>query len=422
MLHSGWGKMPHSGLNQNKHMEYNFLLFGPIADGLSHDSVQLSVDTTASDSTMVLPENRDAIEVTNEAFLYGALGFSMLINIILLLVLLKKKFTNQKTLVMSKKCTIKEPAKPIEHASLPPEKPVAATPVIEKSHVFSEAQTKAYSVCGISIQGTGHLDEKTPCQDYHQIEILDNKNNIGIAIVSDGAGSAKNSAEGAQMVCEYVIKYLKIAIEKFGWMHTKNRPDATLWEQVVRETIRLTQIELNAYANSKNYPFKSLAATCMFIFFTPEKSYFAHVGDGRAGVKTKDGWKAILTPHKGEEANQTVFVTNEILKPEDLLISGVRVPETLVIESPIEAFVLMSDGCEDGLWEKNEKEDLPDGDFRYIARNKPFVPALEKLIQFLHKEEFKNQKEDVLFQFLDRYNNNLKIETDDKTICIGSLK
>lgn len=293
--------------------------------------------------------------------------------------------------------------------------------VSDRIRVYTNKATSRLSLYGMSIQGKGHINDNTPCQDFHHIEIIDANNNIGIAAVSDGAGSAKNSAIGSELICKNSIKYLNMAIKKFRWIDINNLPTEEMWQKVIREVVRLVQVDLNLKAKEMECDVRSLAGTFILLFFTPQKSYFAHVGDGRAAVKTTDGWQAILTPHKGEEANQTVFITNEILNPSNLKISGVSVPETVVINSPIKAYILMSDGCEDGLWIKNRKEILNDGDFRYIPLNKPFEPAIETLVQVLQDKRYTDKTEDVLFQFIDRYNDNLKLEIDDKTIVLGFL-
>jgi hypothetical protein len=284
---------------------------------------------------------------------------------------------------------------------------------------YTDKSTTEMFHFGMSIQGKTHIGDNIPCQDFHKIEILNAENNIGIAVVSDGAGSAMNSAEGSKMVCESSIKYLGMAITKLGWLDEQNLPDETTWDKVIREVIRLTQIDLNNYAKEKKCELKSYAATFLILFFTPKKSFFAHVGDGRAGVKIGGNWEAILTPHKGEEENQTVFLTNEILTPIDLKISGVSVPETKVIDASIEAFILMSDGCENGMWLKNKKEEQPDGGFKYIAINQPFKPAIEALLEAI--KEYDDKKE-LLYQFLEKYNASLQIEPDDKTVVFGFLK
>ena len=355
--------------------------------------------------------------------LISVLAVSLIINIVLLILIVRKRERRPETPAEIIVHKIESPAKSEKNETQPAIKPTPAiTPQEKEIRMFTHANTKQLSIYGISVQGTGHITENIPCQDYHKVEILDAKRNIGIAVVSDGAGSAKNSAIGSESVCENAIKYLKIAIDKFHWLGKDKLPDASQWDKVVRETIHLMQIALFETAKSNEYELKSLAATCILLFFTPEKSYFAHVGDGRAGIRTRDGWETILTPHKGEEANQTVFVTNEILKPADLMISGVRVPETLVIDKSIDAFVLMSDGCEDGLWVKNKREELPDGEFKYTALNRPFEPALNKLIQILNSKEYADRHQDVMYQFVERYNRSLQQETDDKTLCIGYFK
>jgi serine/threonine protein phosphatase PrpC len=296
-----------------------------------------------------------------------------------------------------------------------------AETVVQENRVrkYTDASNTKMFYFGMSVQGKSHIGYNTPCQDFHKIEILDEKHNIGIAVVSDGAGSAKNSADGSLIVCEKSIEHLKFAIEKFKWLDRRNLPDEELWDKIVREVIRLTQIDLAKKAKEQNCELRAYAATFLILFFTPEKSFFAHVGDGRAGVKVGGNWEAILTPHKGEEANQTVFLTNEILTPADLKVSGVFVPETKVINAPVEAFILMSDGCEDGMWIKSKKIDKSDGDFKYITLNLPFTPAIEKLFDFITKSK---DKENLLYQFLENFNASLQNEIDDKTVLFGFSK
>ena len=391
-------------------------------DSCAINSTALLTDSTESVaiSASTTPEN--AITNWGMIALIGALVFSLIANVVLIVLIARKSKKRHSIPMEIVAPKIETPAQPKKIETQPAIKPAPTITKEKEIRSFTDAHTKQLSICGISMQGTGHIAENIPCQDYHQVEILDAKRNIGIAVVSDGAGSAKNSAIGSKTVCENAIKYLKIAIAKFHWLEKDKLPDASQWDKVVREAIHLMQIALFETAKSNECELKTLAAACIILFFTPEKSYFAHVGDGRAGIRTSAGWEVILTPHKGEEANQTVFVTNEILKPADLMISGVHVPETLVINKPISAFVLMSDGCEDGLWVKNKREELPDGEFKYTALNRPFEPALNKLIEILNNKEYADRHQDVMSQFVERYNRNLQQETDDKTLCIGYLK
>ena len=288
----------------------------------------------------------------------------------------------------------------------------------ERIRIYSDVSNDLMSHFGISIQGKSHIEDNTHCQDFHKVEIIDKEKNIGAAIVSDGAGSAKRAEEGSQIVCEKAIEYLKRAITSNKWLDSNNLPDEKTWDVAIRGIINNIQVDLLCKSNEQNSDLKSFAATFLLLFFTPEKSFFAHVGDGRAGIKIKGEWDSIMTPHKGEEANQTVFLTNEILNPSNLKISGVSVPESKVIDGTVEAYILMSDGCEDGLWLINKKIDKPDGDFQIVTVNKPFIPAIEKLFEYISKSE---NKKKLLFGFLDKYNKNLTYELDDKTVVFGFL-
>ena len=290
-----------------------------------------------------------------------------------------------------------------------PEEKAAIEPNVRKC---SHLNTGSLIVNALSIQGRGHLQNGTPCQDCHHIETLDE--GLFLAVVSDGAGSKENAETGSQIVCEKCAEHLKDALKRLGW-------DSLVcsWDGVFRKVVELIQLDLAAFAkNNEGISFDSLAATLMVLVIGPGKSLFGHVGDGRAGILTDDGWRAILTPHKGAEANQTVFVTNDVLAP-GLTLSGVPVPETMIIDNPVSAFAMMTDGCENGLWMTSRKEDLPDGDFRYIPLNHPFVPALDDILGRLSGCQDEEESAELLHRIVTRYNRPLQNEHDDKTLCIG---
>lgn len=282
---------------------------------------------------------------------------------------------------------------------------------------YTETSTSSFKLFGMSVQGKGHIEDNKPCQDYHKIQVIDQKLGTGVVVISDGAGSKRNSDLGSALVCNNCIQYLKDAINKLNW-DNDHLPDQTVWDGVIRKIIELIQYDLKLFADKdEKRTFDSLGATLMILFFTPVKSYFAHIGDGRAGVLTASGWKSVMTPHKGEEANQTVFVTNRVLNP-GLRISGVPVPETMVIEEPILAFAMMSDGCENGLWMKSRKEEQEDGKYRYLPMNQPFEPALTHVINLLTDCE-ESKRKALYYRIIDHYNEPLKQEIDDKTLCLG---
>ena len=150
----------------------------------------------------------------------------------------------------------------------------------------------------------------------------------------------------------------------------------------------------------------------------------SHIGDGRAGYCTESGqWKSLLIPHKGEEANQTIFLTSSPwITDNDFQMSGVLVPESRVISEKVIAFTLMSDGCE------NHSFDCSKMDYeknKWLDPNLPsekfFNPLLEQLKQMHnHKVAFEEVTANWI-KFIEEGTPGLKEESDDKTLILGIL-
>lgn len=270
---------------------------------------------------------------------------------------------------------------------------------------------------GISYQGEGHIRNFTPCQDFHSYKKINE--NWSVAIVSDGAGSAKYSADGSKAVCLAFTHYLEDYLLKS--YADGSLPENKEWDIEFRGMLHKYQVELSKQAEAQSIDFKSLAATIIIIAYSKQGYLVAHIGDGRAAVKTSEGWQAVITPHKGEEANQTIFSTSILFSNyPNLKMSGVYVPETYVGKINIKAFALMSDGCECGLWHMNHKVDLPNGDFRIEERNVPYSKGLDDALLII--DETSNLREKRLLKFITSYNNPLAKEIDDKTILIGIVR
>lgn len=289
--------------------------------------------------------------------------------------------------------------------------------VIIKTEERVRQFTNELSVIGISYQGEGHIRNFIPCQDFHSYKRI--SENWSIAIVSDGAGSAKYSADGSKAVCLAFTHYIEDYLIK---LHPNGSlPNDKEWDIEFRGMLHKFQIELSKQAEAQSIEFKSLAATIIIIAYSNQGYLVAHIGDGRAAIKTAEGWQAIITPHKGEEANQTIFSTSIVFsKYPNLKMSGVYVPETYVGQTCIKAFALMTDGCEDGLWHVRQKVDLPNGDFRIEERNIPYSKGLDDALSILNEPS--NLKEKKLIEFITSYNNPLAKELDDKSILIGIVR
>lgn len=206
-----------------------------------------------------------------------------------------------------------------------------------------------WSVVAGSVIGNGHIKGNLPCQDHHGHKAINDK--WGICVVSDGAGSAKRSHEGSEFTCEKVIEYGTKWLKDKNLESIKTLPTKEQWAEVARKILGKIAQDLYFKAEKENVEMKVFACTCMFVVYTPLGLLTAHIGDGRGGYfdKDKKEWLPLFKPHSGEEANQTIFITNEWFKTKEL--GGVPLPETHVIAGDIDAFCLMSDGMEKSVFD-----------------------------------------------------------------------
>lgn len=274
-------------------------------------------------------------------------------------------------------------------------------------------------VVGASVKGNGHIQSNMPCQDNNKFELLGK--GWGVAIVSDGAGSAAHSDMGSKVVVERGLVHFKNLIEKEGWMEKNILPSDAEWLQKSYFVLKTIRNEVEMVAKKNNVDVKSLSATCLAVVFSPMGLLVVHVGDGRMGCKTMSGeWKAIMTPHKGEEANQTLFLVSDFWNIPNYVQSGVLVPESLVVKEPVEAFALMSDGCESTAW-LCTTQNAETG--KYYDQNKPFAgffnPLEETLVSF-HKEQVpEEERKEKWYKFIESGTKGFVKEQDDKTMILG---
>lgn len=260
--------------------------------------------------------------------------------------------------------------------------------------------------------GQMHLDRDMPCQDANTVFLVEDSE-IGVAIVADGAGSAKHSESGSQLVVESLRELLAEAVkEKF----------ATEEDQEIENT--LLEIYKNVYgklaqhAESEELDVKDLATTVILVLFSENFIICSHIGDGRAGYQDIEGnWFPMMVPYEGEEANQTVFITSAIWDtPQDFI-------RTKIFRDRIQSFVLLSDGCERIAFRLNEKLD---GEVEmYRKLNEPYAPFLNPNVEALRKlvdqGNTPQQINKLWEQFLANGNSSFVEERDDKTIILGTL-
>lgn len=287
------------------------------------------------------------------------------------------------------------------------------------TNTISSKKDTIWAVVGASVKGNGHIQTGMPCQDCHKYESIGK--GWGIAIVSDGAGSAKHSEIGSKVVVERGVIHFKKLVEKEGWMQSNTLPTDIEWWQKSYDVLKTLRNDVAMVAQKNNVEIRDLSATCLVVIYSPVGLLAAHVGDGRMGYENMSGeWKPMMTPHKGEEANQTIFLVSDFWSIPNFTLSGVLVPESVVVRDPVKSFALMSDGCENTAWlctAKNEETG------RYYDRNLPFVgffnPLRETVLSQVKDNIPESERNERWHAFIESGTDGFVKEQDDKTMVYG---
>ena len=254
------------------------------------------------------------------------------------------------------------------------------------------------------------------CQTSRKIETASIIENVSI------------SAEDSRVCYTFYIlssddkpKGIRIPADSFG--EARKLAESEYIPNLSLSKLELLMIEDSVleYTLKNDIEYKSLSATLIVVIHSPYGLLVAHVGDGRAGYRDKEGvWHSMITPHKGEEANQTVFLTSGFWDSPSFILSGVTVPETRVIRQPVTAFTLMSDGCENTAWLFNQRDENTG---HYYDPNKPFPKFFDPLIVSLDNERRDGASEEDIesnwSSFIEEGTRGFVAESDDKTMILG---
>ena len=287
-------------------------------------------------------------------------------------------------------------------------------------NAFSE-ETSGWIIVGASVQGNGHISMGLPCQDSSGYKTLEN--GWGIAVTSDGAGSAKRSEIGSAIAVQRAIFHFENLIIKEDWIGKQSLPSEAEWVKLSYKVLKVIHDEIESFSKRKNVDFKDLSSTIIVVIHSPQGLLVCHIGDGRAGYQDANGeWHSMITPHKGEEANQTIFIPSDFWNIPFYEMSGVTVPESRVILGKIKAFTLMSDGCENTSWMCNLFNETTNKYYDPNLPHKPFFDSIVDTLLSFHKESIpSDERKRKWASFITNGNSSFVKESDDKTMIIGAL-
>ncbi|MEM7224934.1 MAG: PP2C family serine/threonine-protein phosphatase [Pseudomonadota bacterium] len=168
----------------------------------------------------------------------------------------------------------------------------------------------SWKVIAAAVRGPDHEADRLPCQDaYSHAEAGDRL----VAVVSDGAGSARFSETGAKVLCHEVVAALSTCDKALDGGHEPWRPAVEQAVERARAALEARipeEIALGAPVTLADYH-----ATLVGVVAAPNGGFFFHIGDGTAAAVSEIGdWAGcrLSLPENGEFANETYFFTQEI--------------------------------------------------------------------------------------------------------------
>lgn len=184
----------------------------------------------------------------------------------------------------------------------------------------------AWRWASASVIGTSHIQNGGRLQDAYAVAKFDNGSIV--AVVSDGAGSAKFGAYGAWLTCRFLL----VRIREWVRANPDLPSDDELADWINELRGRISEIATRRGSSSRQF-----AATLAAIAITPDESVTIHIGDSTVVGRKGTEWDVLCWPENGEYASSTYFVTDD---PEPRLNINRHQREH-------NAFALFSDGVGD---------------------------------------------------------------------------
>jgi len=172
--------------------------------------------------------------------------------------------------------------------------------------------------------------------DFFEVKVMEN---ITVAVVCDGVGSALQGAEAAKRTTQFLVQSLK------------NRPRSWSMEKSIRHFIE--NINRVLYLESmEEYEREELVTTLTLVVIEGDRLYGANVGDSRIYLARNGQFAQLSLDHAMDEEGMENVLTNAIGLEEHV--------EPYYFENNLQAGdrILL---CSDGLYNELSQEELADG-------------------------------------------------------------
>ena len=159
-----------------------------------------------------------------------------------------------------------------------------------------------------SIVGTSHEKVGGACQDANdfQVYLLPSGENVLVAAVADGAGSAACGGEGAARACSVFVGLVNDHLSSGNTVEQISLETAKFWTTVI-------QSALGKEAESVSRDRRDFACTLLGLVAGNSCTACLQIGDGVMVVADSEehAYGHVFWPDRGEYANTTHFVTQD---------------------------------------------------------------------------------------------------------------
>lgn len=247
-----------------------------------------------------------------------------------------------------------------------------------------------------SVTGTAHVKSSVPLQDFSLAEVIldSHEDEIFVAIVSDGAGSAVNSQAGAKLACETLLRDLTSHFADGGRLNH-------LTKDFIAEWVERFQFLISGFAADAEMKAQDFACTLLASVVGQDQAAYFQIGDGaiiESVSSKKDLYRCVCWPQQGEYANTTNFLTDADAKKKIFyeLKPGI-VNEVALFTDGIQSLVL---------------------DYRTHSAHSPYFASLFAWLR-PHPAGYSAELSESLIQYLNSDKVNARTD-DDKTLILAT--